>query len=65
MQNETAGEHFTPREVITLMVNILFSEEEQALSGPAPVRTMLDPAVMRNSGVSRDTQTGAAALRGR
>ena len=44
MQNETAGEHFTPREVINLMVNILFSEDEQALAGPAPVRTMLDPA---------------------
>ncbi|MCZ4587626.1 class I SAM-dependent DNA methyltransferase [Rhodococcus opacus] len=44
MQNETAGEHFTPREVIKLMVNILFSEDEPALSGPAPVRTMLDPA---------------------
>ncbi|MDG3014143.1 class I SAM-dependent DNA methyltransferase [Speluncibacter jeojiensis] len=44
MQNETAGEHFTPREVIKLMVNILLSEDEQALSGPAPVRTMLDPA---------------------
>ncbi|MBD2759641.1 SAM-dependent DNA methyltransferase [Yimella sp. cx-573] len=44
MQNETAGEHFTPREVIQLMVNILFSEDEKALGGPAPVRTMLDPA---------------------
>ncbi|MBB2893467.1 N-6 DNA methylase [Flexivirga oryzae] len=44
MQNETAGEHFTPREVIKLMVNILFSEDEEALSGPAPVRMMLDPA---------------------
>ncbi len=55
MQNETAGEHFTPREVIKLMVNILFSEDEKALSGTAPVRTMLDPAFMRNFGVSRDT----------
>ena len=44
MQNETAGEHFTPREVIRLMVNILFSEDEKALSGQAPVRTMYDPA---------------------
>ena len=33
MQNETAGEHFTPREVIQLMVNILFAEDEKALSG--------------------------------
>ena len=44
MQNETAGEHFTPREVVKLMVNILFSEDEKALSGPAPVRTLFDPA---------------------
>lgn len=44
MANETAGEHFTPREVVKLMVNILFSEDEKALSGPAPVRTLFDPA---------------------
>jgi len=44
MSNETAGEHFTPREVIRLMVNILFSEDDQALRGSAPVRTMFDPA---------------------
>jgi type I restriction enzyme M protein len=44
MQNETAGEHFTPREVVKLMVNILFSEDEKALSGTAPVRTLFDPA---------------------
>ncbi|SEP15015.1 type I restriction-modification system subunit M [Trujillonella endophytica] len=44
MSNETAGEHFTPREVIRLMVNILFSEDDQALRGSAPVRTMFDCA---------------------
>lgn len=44
MQNETAGEHFTPREVVKLMVNILFVEDETDLSGPAPVRTLFDPA---------------------
>lgn len=44
MANETAGEHFTPREVVNLMVNILFVEDEKALSGVAPVRTMFDPA---------------------
>jgi type I restriction enzyme M protein len=44
MSNETAGEHFTPREVIRLMVNILFSEDDDALSGSAPVRTMFDCA---------------------
>ena len=44
MSNETAGEHFTPREVISLMVNILFSEDDKALTGTMPVRTMYDPA---------------------
>ena len=44
MSNETAGEHFTPREVIRLMVNILFTEDDKALSGAKPVRTLYDPA---------------------
>ena len=44
MSNETAGEHFTPREVIRLMVNILLSEDDKALSGAKPVRTLYDPA---------------------
>ncbi len=44
MSNETAGEHFTPREVIRLMVNILFAEDDQALTGPKPIRTLYDPA---------------------
>ena len=44
MSNETAGEHFTPREVIRLMVNILFAEDDKALTGKKPVRTLYDPA---------------------
>ena len=44
LSNETAGEHFTPREVIRLMVNLLFIEDEDALTKPGTVRTMLDPA---------------------
>jgi len=42
--NETAGEHFTPREVINLMVNLLFAEDDDALRQPGAVRTMYDPA---------------------
>jgi len=42
--NETAGEHFTPREVIRFMVNLLFVEDDDALRKPGIVRTMLDPA---------------------
>ncbi|NAZ74936.1 N-6 DNA methylase [Kineococcus sp. T13] len=44
MSNETAGEHFTPREVIKLMVNILFATDDDTLRGAAPVRSMFDPA---------------------
>jgi type I restriction enzyme M protein len=43
LSNETAGEHFTPREVIRLMVNLLFVEDEDALIKPGVVRTLYDP----------------------
>nr|WBO78592.1 type I restriction-modification system subunit M [Streptomyces sp. SBE_14.2] len=42
--NETAGEHFTPREVIKLMVNLLVAPDADALTVPGVVRTVLDPA---------------------
>jgi type I restriction enzyme M protein len=42
--NETAGEHFTPREVIRLMVDLLFAEDEAALRVPGVVKTLFDPA---------------------
>lgn len=42
--NETAGEHFTPREVIELMVNLLIAPDDDALSMPGASRTVLDPA---------------------
>jgi type I restriction enzyme M protein len=44
ISNETAGEHFTPREVIRLMVNLLFVEDDETLSKPGVVRTIYDPA---------------------
>jgi type I restriction enzyme M protein len=44
MSNETAGEHYTPREVIRLMVDLLFAEDSVALAGPSPVREIYDPA---------------------
>lgn len=42
--NETAGEHFTPREVIRLMVNLLFLEDEAALTQRGIIRKLYDPA---------------------
>ncbi|MDP2025695.1 class I SAM-dependent DNA methyltransferase [Sulfuriferula sp.] len=43
ISNETAGEHFTPREVIRLMVNLLFIEDDEVLSKSGVVRTIYDP----------------------
>ncbi|MES2401673.1 MAG: class I SAM-dependent DNA methyltransferase [Pseudomonadota bacterium] len=43
LSNETAGEHFTPREVIRLMVNLLFIEDDKALTKPGIVRSIYDP----------------------
>jgi type I restriction enzyme M protein len=41
--NENPGEHFTPREVIRLMVNLLLSQDKEALSKEYIVRTVDDP----------------------
>ena len=43
LSNETAGEHFTPREVIRLMVSLLFCADDDVLSKPGIVRTLYDP----------------------
>ncbi len=42
--NETAGEHFTPREVIRLMVNLLLDDDDSTLATPGIVKTIYDPA---------------------
>ena len=44
LSNETAGEHFTPREVIRLMVNLLFAEDADVLTKQGIIRTIFDPA---------------------
>lgn len=42
--NEDAGQHYTPREVIRLMVNILFYDDNDILSGSNVAKTIYDPA---------------------
>ena len=42
--NEDAGQHYTPREVIRLMVNILFCDDSDLLAGNNVVKTVYDPA---------------------
>ncbi len=44
ISNETAGEHFTPREVIKLMVNLLVGPDASHLTGVGQVINILDPA---------------------
>lgn len=44
LANETAGDHFTPRDAIRLMVGILFIEDDALLATPGTVRKLLDPA---------------------
>ncbi|MFD9120561.1 N-6 DNA methylase [Streptomyces bottropensis] len=41
--NEEAGEHYTPRDAIRLMVDLLFAEENEALLEPGTIRTIYDP----------------------
>jgi type I restriction enzyme M protein len=43
-KNEEAGDHYTPREIIRLMVDLLFIEDDDALRKPGIVRTLFDPA---------------------
>lgn len=44
ISNETAGEHFTPREVIRLIVDLLVATEEERLTGKGVIRQVYDPA---------------------
>jgi type I restriction enzyme M protein len=41
--NETAGDHFTPREVIRLMVNLLLEPDKAIFTTPSKVTTLYDP----------------------
>lgn len=44
VSNETAGEHFTPREVVQLIVKLLIDADDEKLSKPGVVRHVYDPA---------------------
>jgi type I restriction enzyme M protein len=56
LANETAGDHFTPRDVIRLMVNLLFIHDDNLLATPGTVRKMLDPAC-GTGGMLAESQT--------
>lgn len=52
--NEEAGEHYTPRDAIKLMVDLLFAEDSKALLEPGTVRSIYDPT----AGTSASTLAG-------
>ena len=41
--NETAGEHFTPRDIVRLTTSLVFMEDDEALSKEDIIRTIYDP----------------------
>ena len=43
MSNETSGEHYTPRDVVRLLVSLLFAEHSEDLRGQGIIRSIFDP----------------------
>ena len=43
MSNETSGEHYTPRDIVRLLVSLVFSEYEEDLKGEGNIRSLFDP----------------------
>ena len=43
MSNETSGEHYTPRDVVRLLVSLLFAEHHEDLDGQGVIRSIFDP----------------------
>jgi type I restriction enzyme M protein len=41
--NETAGEHFTPRDIVRLTTSLVFMDDDDALTGEGIIRTIYDP----------------------
>lgn len=41
--NETAGEHFTPRDIVRLTTGLVFSKDDDVLNGDGIIRTIYDP----------------------
>ena len=66
MSNETAGEHFTPREVIRLMVAILFDPDMHEITEPSFMAKLYDPAAgtggMLSAGISYAEELNEKAI---
>ena len=55
--NEEAGDHFTPREVIRLMVNLIFAPDNDILTTKGIVKTLYDPACGTGGMLSRQRRS--------
>ena len=66
MSNETAGEHFTPREVIRLMVSVLFDPDMEKICAPSFMAKLYDPATgtggMLSAGIEKAAELNENAL---
>lgn len=66
MSNETAGEHFTPREVIRLMVSMLFTPDMGRICEPEFMAKLYDPAAgtggMLSAGIEYATEQNDRAI---
>ncbi len=56
--NEEAGEHYTPRDAIRLMVDLLFAEEQESLLEPGTVRSIYDPTAGTGGGSPQGSGIG-------
>jgi type I restriction enzyme M protein len=63
ISNETAGEHFTPREVIKLVVNLLLAPDTDDLTTPGVVKTVLDPACGTGACSPRPRSSSSSTIR--
>ena len=43
MSNETSGEHYTPRDIVRLLVSLVFSPDKDKLSQPNKIVSVYDP----------------------
>ena len=66
MSNETAGEHFTPREVIRLMVSVLFDPDMEKICELSFMAKLYDPAAgtggMLSAGIEKAAELNENAL---
>lgn len=54
--NETAGEHFTPRDIVRLTTGIVFGKDDDALNKEGIIRTVYDPTAGTGGFLSSGTE---------